>query len=148
MALPTRGTAAERFAAQVERQVDGCWLWIGSDVNSEGYARFKVNYRRVLVHRWSFEHHVRALCPGEVVDHLCNTPRCVNPDHLRGTSQRSNVLRSEVAPAAVNARKSECHAGHAFDEANTYRQAGRRNCRRCHADREALRRARGAVSSR
>lgn len=144
----TRGTAAERHRAFTLRdETTGCWLWIGSDVNNQGYARFHVDGRRKLVHRWAFEHFVRPLLPGEVIDHLCNQPLCSNPAHLKACKeQRDNVLRSETALTAVNARKTHCIRGHPFDEANTawsvWDGRKRRKCRACHREREAAKRSR------
>lgn len=141
-----------RHQMQVKVDSDGCWMWIGSDISNEGYARFKIAGRRVLVHRWAFEYFVRPLMDGEVVDHLCNKPSCSNPGHLVPTSQRGNVLRSDTAIPALNARKTHCLKGHAFNEANTY--IGKngpnpsRQCRACKAERERARRARAAGANR
>lgn len=45
--------------------------------------------------------------------------------------------------AAVNAAKTHCKYGHAFDEDNTAVYAGKRSCRQCYRDRLRAKRARG-----
>ncbi|MBM4716161.1 HNH endonuclease [Rhodococcus hoagii] len=140
----------ERFHAKVKRLESGCWEWQG-EILSNGYGRICVRQRRELAHRWSYEHHVGPIPDGLVIDHECNNPRCVNPDHLRPMTQQENVLRSETDLAAINARKTHCLRGHEFDSANTYMQRGTRQCRKCKCirerDRQRRRRAERLVST-
>ena len=91
-----------RFWAKVMK-MDTCWLWTGGS-NAGGYGHFSVNRKSMMAHRISFElHHGR--WPTGFVLHHCDTPACVNPDHLyEGTSQdnvddmmlrRRDALRGE-----------------------------------------------------
>jgi hypothetical protein len=70
---------------------------------------------------------------GAEIDHLCRNRSCVNPDHLEAVSHRENLMRSPIAPAAINARKTHCKYGHEFTQTNTYVSSGRRRCRLCQA---------------
>lgn len=72
-----------------------CWLWSGQ-VNNHGYGRFQSEAggtrKRTLAHRQSLAWHLgRDLIRTEIVMHLCDTPRCVNPSHLRIGTQADNV---------------------------------------------------------
>lgn len=116
----------------------GCWLWTG-DTFRTGYGRFRADHGRVRAHRYSYVAHGGTLAPNMVLDHLCRTPACVNPEHLEQVPPRINVLRG-TSPAARRAKQTHCKSGHLFDEQNTYvRASGWRRCRRCHATSEKRR---------
>lgn len=81
-----------RFVEKYEVEEDtGCWLWTAG-VGSHGYGAFGIEHDNVqLAHRVSYalEH---GELPGEgVLRHQCDTPRCVNPDHLVPGSQSDNL---------------------------------------------------------
>lgn len=67
----------------------GCWMWNGTG-NIYGKIRGKGGRYSSFVsaHRMSYELHNGAIPDGLCVLHKCDTPRCVNPDHLfLGTHQ-------------------------------------------------------------
>jgi hypothetical protein len=77
-----RPTVRERFAAKVEPDPDtGCHLWTGAR-NPAGYGRLKVGKRMVKAHRFAYEAFVGPIPNGLHVLHRCDTPACVNPEHL------------------------------------------------------------------
>jgi hypothetical protein len=77
-------SAAHRFEMQ-HRKTDGCWLWSAS-TDTDGYGAFRGEYDGVIykrAHRWSWAYHNKQhIPPGGHVCHKCDTPGCVNPDHL------------------------------------------------------------------
>ena len=81
-----------RFARLVEKPDDpsGCWLWKGS-TRTGGYGQFKIGGRATVAHRYSLMLAGRPVLPGLKVLHTCDTPRCVNPDHLVIGSQAENI---------------------------------------------------------
>lgn len=83
-------------------------------------------------HRAVYETFVGDIPDGMVLDHLCRTPSCVNPDHLEPVPQGENLRRASTSTPSKNAAKTHCKNGHPFDEANTaYRYGGWRVCRQC-----------------
>lgn len=79
----------QRFWLNVNK-TDGCWLWTGG-THKTSYGRFNVNYRKVLVHRFSYELHKGKIPKGLVVRHTCHNPLCVNPEHLLVGTQADNM---------------------------------------------------------
>jgi hypothetical protein len=125
-------TVTERIMQRTDRSGD-CWLWTGF-LDRYGYGQISVQNRREKAHRAAYEAFVGPIPDGLVIDHTCRVRRCVNPAHLEPVTHAENVRRG-IAP---NARKTQCPKGHVYDDANTYRAAGRRDCRACR--REATRR--------
>lgn len=58
----------------------GCWLWEGYTCR-KGYGLLKVDYEQHKAHRVSYAFHV-GNPEGLLVCHKCDTPACINPDHL------------------------------------------------------------------
>jgi hypothetical protein len=82
--MPARSTLtlAERLSERVEYEPNtGCWLWSGGGL-ATGYGSLKVGRRMRLAHRVSYEVHRGPLLADMCVCHRCDTPACVNPDHL------------------------------------------------------------------
>lgn len=74
----------ERFDAKWTRDAKtGCWLWTASTAG-KGYGQFRIpgTMRNIYAHRLSFELFKGALPKGAHLMHSCDTPRCVNPEHL------------------------------------------------------------------
>lgn len=78
----------------IPEPMTGCWLWIGQTHASryDEYGRIEVRGRRWRAHRAAVVAAGFRLSARQVVRHLCNTPLCVNPQHLKPGTQRQNVL--------------------------------------------------------
>lgn len=59
----------------------GCHIWLGLK-NDGGYGRVRVLGQYVGAHRISYMLHCGPVPAGLHVCHTCDTPSCVNPDHL------------------------------------------------------------------
>jgi hypothetical protein len=114
----------DRFWSKVDK-TDTCWLWTGG-CDGNGYGQFKIatgqsGGRKVLAHRLAYE-----LTKGpivNVINHLCETKACVNPDHLEDVTQAENLAYS---------RPDTCLRGHSLLEV-TPNKWGRRACKPCQA---------------
>ncbi len=88
----TRLPEEERFHAKYIPEPTGdCWLWIGGDTGN-GYGRIRrKGGKKILAHRLSWELHNGPIPDGLCVLHKCDTPPCVNPDHLFLGTQKDNI---------------------------------------------------------
>lgn len=130
-------TLTERFWLKVKKPtVAGapvrwkCWKWTGT-LNANGYGRIIDKGVRRQASRVAYELFNGQITPGLTIDHVCRNRWCVNPGHLQAVSNRENVTRG-IGPSAVNARKTKCPQGHAYNEINTrVGHGGKRQCRAC-----------------
>lgn len=67
----------------------GCWVWQGMRakggygyMGADGYA-----------HRVAYKEYVGPVPQGLELDHLCNRPECVNPEHLEPVTHAENMRR-------------------------------------------------------
>lgn len=71
-------------------EVSDCWLWIGS-LDSGGYGKFWDSERLIGAHRFSYQLQFGPIAAGLDLLHACDTPRCVNPFHLRPGTAKDNM---------------------------------------------------------
>jgi len=123
---------AVRFAQKFEAHPSGCWIWIGA-IMSEGYGAINDGRGRILkAHRVAYEL-MRGRIPASrnYVDHLCEVRRCVNPAHLKPTTNKENCTRGGGV-LMVAYRNGTCLRGHRVAGRNAYRIVGRRpRCVKC-----------------
>ena len=121
----------KNFYANIIPDERGCWVWIGERIKG-GYGRLRSGHRkRWMAHRWSYTQFIGPIPDGLTIDHVCRNTSCVNPTHLDAVTMRENLVRG-TGFVAVNAAKTQCIRGHAFDETNTRTtRAGTRQCRTC-----------------
>ncbi len=89
----------------------GCWLWFGPE-HTKGYGRLQMRKRNLYAHRLQWERFNGPIPIGLEVCHKCDTPPCINPEHLFiGTHAenmqdsrrkgRSNLNRGASHPRAL-----------------------------------------------
>lgn len=134
----------ERFWQRVEK-TDGCWLWRGGLRN--GYGVLSIDGRKEYAHRISFAIHRGSVPTGLDLDHLCRTPKCVNPDHLEAVTHAENIRRGNSPYARARRQRlatGKCINGHDATEWDVERgwcRACRRIYRRKYYEREKRQRS-------
>ena len=72
---------AEKLAIKSVTSESGCRLWVGS-VSPKGYGVLEVNKKARFTHRVAYEIAYGPIPDGLLVCHRCDTPACINPEHL------------------------------------------------------------------
>lgn len=80
----------ERFLSKIVFDRSGCHLWIGA-TTSMGYGNFFLYGSNWLAHRASWELFIGNIPDDKLVLHKCDTPLCVNPDHLFLGTHKDNT---------------------------------------------------------
>lgn len=108
---------------------DDCWLW-GRQIDSKGYGQLTNSGIRYSAHRFMYLAYRGDIPTGLEVDHICDTPRCMNPDHLQLLTHAENT-RKRFKP-------NHCNYGHELTPDNCYiqiknKKTGRvgRSCKIC-----------------
>lgn len=135
----------ERLAQIDMSDPDACWIWPGKP-GSRGYGHWGKSGR--LAHRVVYDLKVGPIPLGLQIDHSCHNGAgcvggvtcphrlCINwVKHPALATAKENLLASPNTFNAINAGRTACPQGHAYDEVNTTRRSGRRYCRTCERER-------------
>jgi hypothetical protein len=138
----TLGELPERIQSKIMPEPNsGCWLWTGA--TRQGYSALTFNRRTDYGHRVVYR-----FFKGDfqgVLDHLCHTRSCVNPEHLEAVTQCENIRRilperrlnrvaggSKKIYEGVIRSRDHCFRGHLLSEDNIVKQKrGGRTCKTC-----------------
>ena len=123
-------TAEERFLAKIDKSGD-CWTWTGTRATTN-YGVLVVNKKRILAHRFSYEHFNGPIPDCLVIRHKCDNPPCVNPAHLLVGTQADNGRDMAERGRNYWGQQTHCVNGHEFSGENVYYpSSGGRKCRKC-----------------
>lgn len=132
-----------RIFSKIKVTERSCWEWQAKR-NGNGYGNLKFRGRWEMAHRviyaWAVERLPRRIKGQRTpqLDHLiCDNPSCCNPSHVKLVPPKENSLRSSVAPAAVNARKTHCPNGHLLPSQPSGKGTYGRYCYPCRRKRRA-----------
>lgn len=72
----------ERILKKKTVSPSGCWLWPVTMLDTNGYGQMRVFGKLVRVSRLVYELYYGPIGNGLFVCHKCDTPSCINPEHL------------------------------------------------------------------
>ena len=80
----------DKLLERIVKSNTGCWLWqAAKDIC--GYGRIWYNNRNSSAHSVSYLEFKGPIPKGNQVLHTCDTPSCINPDHLWLGTHRDNM---------------------------------------------------------
>lgn len=89
------GDEVNRFHQKYIKQDDGCWIWTGGTrPNGKGvlYGRHYLdNGKAEGAHRFAYAIANGGIPNAAYICHHCDTPLCVNPDHLFASDHAGNM---------------------------------------------------------
>lgn len=109
----------------------GCWLWEGS-AGPKNYGVMRIDGKAQRAHRVSYSLYFGKIPEGKQVLHRCDTPCCVNPEHLfLGTNADNMADRDAKCRMAKGERHgmakiTERQARAIYTESGTYKEIGSR----------------------
>lgn len=123
------------FSLAVPEPNTGCLLWEGTR-NAAGYG---VVSRKVassvgerMAHRAALALKLGSIPVGLFVCHRCDTPSCINPDHLYAGTIADNVRDCVVRRRHGQFAKTHCPRGHEYDRVRVRANRGpERYCGTC-----------------
>lgn len=91
------------FLSRIRKDSSGCWIWTGTK-SDRGYGMLRHTGERYQTHRFSVAAFQGDLGPEDVVCHTCDTPSCVNPDHLYRGTHLDNMADRSARGRAIGPR--------------------------------------------
>lgn len=104
-------SAAVKLAAYSKAAADGsgCILWAGGK-NGRGYGRMWLDGKLQQAHRVAWTEVHGEIAEGKQVDHVCNRPACVNPDHLQLVTHEQNQQLRDLRSGGFASKQTEMAA--------------------------------------
>lgn len=109
----------------------GCLLW---NHGAHEYGSISIDGKAHYAHRMSYELHKGPIPHGMVVCHKCDTPGCVNPEHLFISTIAGNNRDKTAKGRHPFGVRNHCGKGHEYTEDSLKVISGKRRCLICQKD--------------
>jgi len=106
----------EIILSRLEPDESGCLIWRGTTDN-KGYGVVRYEKKIWKVHRLIYTQRVGPIPDGFALHHICNTPPCAEPTHLKPILPGDHIFVGKTF-AAANRAKTHCPSGHPYEGDN------------------------------
>ena len=90
-----RGPSSERLKHYSRREGE-CIVWTGP-LDVSGYGKMRHRGKQMGTHRVAYELATGPIPDGMQIDHICHNTRCMNVDHLRTATPKTNAENKQGA---------------------------------------------------
>lgn len=118
----------------------GCFLWIGA-VDRKGYGLVRRGHVNWRAHRLSWTLANGPIPAGMLVCHHCDTPSCVNPQHLFIGTHTDNEADKRKKGRHTKNLQPRCRCGREMLGVRTCSGRPHRYCRPCNTEKKRLQKA-------
>lgn len=87
-------TCNRLLAMSADDQVTGCRVWRGPVNKPGGYGRIGYRHRQWRAHRLAYTLLLGPIPSGMELLHSCDSPLCINPNHLRPGTHAENIAEA------------------------------------------------------
>lgn len=70
---------------------NNCWECISNAISKDGYPSIRRNGKFYGLHRYSYLLNKGEIPKNKVVMHICDNPKCINPEHLKLGTPQDNI---------------------------------------------------------
>lgn len=81
------------YSVEDHGHITECWIWRHCAGNDQGHGKVTVAGRKMWAHRAMYEQEVGPIPEGLILDHLCEVPPCIRPDHVQPKTQGDHNRR-------------------------------------------------------
>ena len=95
--MPSKDPKKTIYDHSIPEPTSGCWIWIGACLkDGRGNITREINGKKksIRASRFSYEAFVGPIPTGMLICHKCDTPSCVNPQHLYCGTSKDNYWDS------------------------------------------------------
>lgn len=121
---PLSDNLIDRFHSMYEKS-NGCFLWNGNR-DKKGYGIFFMKSEAYRAHRVSYLIKNGNISKDKVICHMCDTPSCVNPEHLFEGTHSDNIKDCVNKNRHHFSSRTHCSKGHKYTK-ETLRKVVRNN---------------------
>lgn len=115
----------------IPEPITGCLIWTAS-TSKEGYGNIWHKNKCYRAHRVAWEIAFGTIEKSALVCHKCDTPSCINTNHLFLGTSKDNSADKINKRRDHNLNKKYCKNNHEFSTENTkITKLGHRRCKKC-----------------
>ena len=88
--LSSYATRAKKIKYKVDD--NNCWICVSHPLDKDGYPKIIRNKNHWRMNRYIYTLEKGEIKDGKIIMHICDNPRCINPEHLKEGTWKENMI--------------------------------------------------------